>query len=884
MLNLIKKFVVTGALGALVLTSFVSPLKAQTVPTGSVLILYDGAGAYGWIGGMHARHLANLLGHFDLPYVIAPVENYTAGAMNTAKATFYFGTVYDNPLPAAFQADVTTTTNTLCWFRYNLWQVANTNFTAKFGFQFNWLDWSGYSNIVYKGESLSKNQLDPELGYVTILNTNLASVPATAVMTDTNGAVTASIPYVTHAGNFWYVADLPFEYMSEEDRYLAFADLLHDILGINHAESHRALIRLEDVAPTMYTPAVLQQTARLLQSNSVPFAIALVPFYNDPLGTYSSGVATSHHINDLTDTNSMAFNAAIRYSMARGGQLVIHGYSHQYSNLANPYDGCTGDDFEFWRETFNTATTNDLFDLDLYSPIPEDSAAYALDRINTAKGELASAGFSAVGWESPHYASSATDYQVFATNFPLVMHRVLYFDDLGHISGQMFPYVINKDIYGQRIVPENLGNIEPDPWQNYPARSAAVIVRSAKKNLVVRDGFASAYFHPFFDLTNLTAMVTGIKALGYTYVQVSGSEAPSLTTQPANRTSNAGTTTSFTSAAVGTAPLAYQWRLAGVALAGKTNATLSLGNIQAANAGIYDVVVSNPYGSVTSYGANLTVNAGPVVIAGQPTSRTNNAGTTASFSVTVNGSAPFSYFWYLNGTNLANALNSTANSSTLSLGNVQQLYAGSYQVIVTNALGSVTSSVANLTIVDTAPSITSQPQSRTNNAGNTASFSVSVTGTTPRTFQWFFNGTAIGSATNQNLSVANVQPANAGNYSVAISNAFGGVVSANALLTVVVIAPGITSQPVSRTNAVGTTATFNVSLSGSQPRTFQWRLNGVNLVGGTNQTLTLSNVQLTQAGNYSIVVSNSAGSVTSANAALVVGTAPVVTSSPANRK
>ncbi|MFM2082855.1 MAG: hypothetical protein RL380_1546, partial [Verrucomicrobiota bacterium] len=883
MLNLIKKFVVTGALVALALTVFVSPLKAQTVPTGSVLILYDSAGEYGWVGGIHARHLANLLGHFDQPFVIAPVESYTAGTMDGAKATFYFGTVYDNPLPAAFQADTLTTTNTLCWFRYNMWQVAGTNFTGKFGFQFNWLDWSGYSNIVYKGESLVKNQLDPELGYVTVTDTNLATVPAIAVMTDTNGAVTASIPYVTHAGNLWYVADLPFEYMSEEDRYLAFADLLHDILKIDHAESHRALIRIEDVAPTFYTPAVLQQTARLFQSNSVPFAIALVPHYNDPLGTYNSGVADSHHLADPTDTNSTAFASAIRYCMARGAQLVIHGYSHQYNSVANPYDGCTGDDFEFWRETFNTATTNDPFDLDIYAPIAEDSVDYVLNRINTAKGELASAGFSAVGWESPHYASSELDYRVFATNFPLVMHRVLYFDDLGHISGQMFPYIINKDIYGQRIVPENLGNIEPEVWQNYPARSAEVIVRAAKKNLVVRDGFASAYFHPFYDLTNLTAMITGIKALGYTYVQVSGSEPPSLTTQPASRTNNAGTTASFTSAAVGAAPLTYQWRFNDAPLAGATNASLSLGSVQTNQAGNYTVVVSNPFGSVISYAAKLTVNFLPPAIITQPVSRTNNAGTTATFAVTVSGSAPLAFAWYLNDVRLTYS-SGTAVSSTLTLTNVQQASTGNYYAIITNAAGVVTSSVVALTVVDTAPVITSQPASRTNNAGTTASFSVAVTGTTPRTFQWSFNGTNLLNATNSSFSVGNVQQANVGNYSVTVSNALGSVTSGNARLTVVDIAPVITSQPASRTNNANSTASFSVSVTGTTPRTFQWRFNGTNIVNATNSSLSVANVLPANAGNYSVVIANALGSVTSSNALLtVIVLAPTITSQPASR-
>src|SRR5262245_27472646 len=72
----------------------------------NALILYDSAGPYGWIGGLHAKMLANLLGHFQFSYQIAPVENYHAGDLNAYRAVFYLGTVFANPLPSAFRADV----------------------------------------------------------------------------------------------------------------------------------------------------------------------------------------------------------------------------------------------------------------------------------------------------------------------------------------------------------------------------------------------------------------------------------------------------------------------------------------------------------------------------------------------------------------------------------------------------------------------------------------------------------------------------------------------------------------------------------------------------------------------------------------------------------
>lgn len=655
---------------------------AQALPSNHALIVYDSAGEYGWLGGLYARMLANLLGHFDLPYQILPVESYPAGAMNGVRATFYFGSVYDNPLPAAFRNDAVSTTNAVCWFKYNFWQVADTQFEARLGFRFNWLDWSGYSNVVYKGETLLKNQLDPELGYVTVLDTNLATVPATA-----NMAGGDSIPYVTRAGKFWYVADIPFGYISEEDRYLAFADLLHDILGIDHPVSHSAVIRIEDVAPTMYTPQELRQTANLLKAENVPFTVALVPVYRDPLGYYNNNTPVQHRLSDAADADSVAFLSAIRYMITNGAQLILHGYTHQYDDVINPYTGVSGDDFEFWRETFSDP---DTYTIDLYAPVPEDSLGWTLGRINAAKGELSAVGLSAVGWEFPHYAASALDSRIAATNFPFSMNRVLYFDDAGHVAGQFFPYVINRDLYGQKLIPENIGNIEPEPWANYPARLPADLIRSARKNLVVRDGWASGYFHPFYNLNYLRETVRGIQALGYTYVTFPSP--PVITTQPQSRTNIVGTSATFNVTANGSAPLRYQWRFNGAKISGATNAAYILSKAQAGNAGHYTVVLTNPYGAITSTVATLTVGTPPSITA-QPQNRTLAVGTSAAFSVTATGSAPLRYQWRFNGVEISGATNSTHRIQT-----VTAAYAGNYTVVVSNPYGSATSATAKLRV------------------------------------------------------------------------------------------------------------------------------------------------------------------------------------------
>src|SRR5436190_19510292 len=127
----------------------------------------------------------------------------------------------------------------------------------------------------------------------------------------------------------------------------------------------------------------------------------------------------------------------------------------------------------------------------------------------------------------------------------------------------------------------------------------------------------------------------------------------------------------------------------------------------------------------------------------------------------------------------------------------------------------MTSSVTGLTVW-VPPAIAAQPQSRTNISGTTAQFSVNASGTAPLNYQWQLYGGNIGGATGTSLTLNNVQPADAGNYTAVVTNSAGAITSAVATLTVWV-PPSISSQPQSRTNVAGTSAVFNVSAGGSAP-------------------------------------------------------------------
>lgn len=174
----------------------------------------------------------------------------------------------------------------------------------------------------------------------------------------------------------------------------------------------------------------------------------------------------------------------------------------------------------------------------------------------------------------------------------------------------------------------------------------------------------------------------------------------------------------------------------------------------------------------------------------------------------------------------------------------------------------------------TAPAITTQPTSQTVTVGSSVTFTVAASGTTPLSYQWRFNGSNISGATSASYTITNVRTSNAGSYSAVVTNSVGSATSNAATLTVntAATAPSITTQPASQTVATGGTATFSVVASGTAPLSYQWRFNGTNISGATSSSYTLTNAQTSNAGSYSVVVTNSAGTATSNGATLTVTT------------
>ena len=182
------------------------------------------------------------------------------------------------------------------------------------------------------------------------------------------------------------------------------------------------------------------------------------------------------------------------------------------------------------------------------------------------------------------------------------------------------------------------------------------------------------------------------------------------------------------------------------------------------------------------------------------------------------------------------------------------------------------------------PVILVQPSSLSVTAFTAVALSVSAIGAPPLNYQWGFNGHVLSGATNATLLFTNVLLEQAGVYQVAVFNAAGSVLSSNVMLTVK-LGPMITQQPTNQTIKQGSTATFTVSAQSGvgTPLRYQWRQGGVDLPGRTNATLTLTNVQTSLNGIYSVLVSDDSGTIVSASVTLTVVFAPGIAVQPVNQ-
>jgi uncharacterized protein YdaL len=556
-------------------------------------ILYDRADSNDGVGAIHAPMLQSLLGAFrNWTVTSQSIAKYESGSLNSCDSVFYIASNYILNPPNRFYEEAAeySKSHPLVWMNYKFSNFVKAYDQAALGrgekaLGFNvtkidqplspptrdLLDPGFFRFFDYKGETFEKaaqwNRVtnrfasNPELNLISVSNEEDVKVLSVA----RHSKLDSKTPYAvvrshSEGGSVWYIADLPFAFVDYGTPYFIFCDFLWDILGETPPSGPQpALIRIEDVNPTQ-SQSDLRWVIDYLSDRKIPFSMAVIPYYSnlftDPFTKRPGRWQPAYKYPEFVGT--------LRYAKARGASFVFHGTEHMAGDLISGYDGESAADYEFWMYPENT-------------PHPKDSADYLLDKLERGEDVFTRLRIRPRAWESPHYAASPLDYVLFGKLFEWTYHRPIYFDatlkadvslpkkyrmheqmtseqrderrkllrgvqvdgTLASFSGQIVPYPVYRDVYGQAVIPETLGFIDYAFFTERPIRPVFYpedLIRQAKRLKVIRGAFASFFWH--VDLMSpklvyyqrhrdhfkneggkktLTQTVEAIQALGYEF-------------------------------------------------------------------------------------------------------------------------------------------------------------------------------------------------------------------------------------------------------------------------------------------------------------------------------------------------------------------------------
>jgi hypothetical protein len=357
---------------------------------------------------------------------------------------------------------------------------------------------------------------------------------------------------------------------------------------------------------------------------------------------------------------------------------------------------------------------------------------------------------------------------------------------------------------------------------------------------------------------------------------VSVISAVKITAHPEDAAFVQGQPATLSVTATGEGTLAYQWEKLDsktrkwTSVDGATSPTLSIADMQEENVGDYRCLVDNGASRAYSKAGELGMYVVPTIKT-HPRSASVNEGSKVSLKALANGDPDPSYQWEkLNGDGVTWDPVPKANKPELAFSKVKTNNAGRYRVKAINGGGATPSQEADL-VVYYAPRITTQPVAASVNEGDAINLTVVADsldskGTTS-TYTWYKDkktvkdGDGVSGSRSAGLSISAANAGSYGTYYCVIKNGVGSVKSKSAKVSVL-LKPYSTKELKSLSLVEGKTATFSASIRGGKPITFKWQKDGVDISGESKNKISRRGVKVSDAGTYSIIATNAAGSLT----------------------
>lgn len=433
-----------------------------------VLIVNQSNSEYPQASQDRGQQVQMLLRHFTPETTLVNASDYAPGALFGYRQVVVIGNDAIARLPEAFLFDVARAGRPVLWIGYGLDQLQLGS--GALGFSPGFATSADLpTGVEYRG-----HRYRATIDEYHAVRIDRPSVQVLAQYI----RPTSPVPYILRDGDLWYVNGLPSLATAYPDEtydapVLIFADALHEFFHTGIATDHQAVIRLEDVSVNV-DPERLMAVADLLNREQVPFVIGVIPAQQFADGTVVRLQARPEFVR------------ALRYAQDRGGVVALHGYNHTFGS---------GEDFEFWDKTAN-------------GPLPDENWAMYASKVEDGIRLLRDAGIEPRLWETPHYAASPLAYEVFGRYFS---HAIENRDPVSWL-----PYPSGPDPYGQILIPETIGYINPaEGW------TVAAQLQRAELLKIVRDGWAVGFYHPAnIPLGELEQLLHGLRALDYRFVDL----------------------------------------------------------------------------------------------------------------------------------------------------------------------------------------------------------------------------------------------------------------------------------------------------------------------------------------------------------------------------